>query len=284
MFKLKNWLKVGALSFAMMTTTMVSAHSNHQQQDQNNVAVQMYTLRNEGSLEEQFAMAQRAGFRAVELVGTHGVDSGELKRLLDEYGLEAMAAHVQLADLRNDLQTVIAFNQAVDNDVIIMPWVPVEDRPDSAQGWRELGQELDQIGQTLRKNGMTLAYHNHDIEMKKYQGKTALEWLISASSGRNLQFELDAAWVFRGGQNPQEWIKRIGHRLFSIHVKDNSGIGTHDDEMNFTVVGNGIMGWDEILPTAQRANVAWYVVEHDLPADAESVITEANQYLQTHLR
>lgn len=284
MFKLKNWVKAGALTLGVMATAVVSAHPKHDHHQQENIAVQMYTLRDQGSLEEQFAMAQRAGFHAVELVGTHDVDSYELNRLLNEYDLDAMAAHVQLEALRNDLQTVITFNKAVDNDVIIMPWLPAEERPDSARGWRELGQELDQIGQTLRRNGMTLAYHNHDFEMKKFHGKTALEWIISASQARNLKIELDAAWVSRGGQDPAQFIKKLRHRLFSIHVKDNSGIGTHDDERNFTVVGDGIMAWDEVLPAAERAHARWFVVEHDQPADAEAIITKANQYLKDHLR
>ncbi|MGY0615518.1 sugar phosphate isomerase/epimerase family protein [Vibrio sp. FJH11] len=276
--KLKNWVKTGALTLGLLSSSLVMANVN-----KSDIALQMYTLRDVGTLEEQFAMAQRTGFHAVELVGTQGVDSFELNRLLELHQLDAMGAHVQLADLRNDLNTVISFNQSIDNQVIIMPWLAAEDRPTSAQGWKELGQELDAIGKTLRENGMQLAYHNHDFEMKKYDGKLALEWMLEGSNADNLKLELDAAWVSRGGQDPAKLIKKWKKRIFSVHAKDNSGIGTHDNERNFTVIGDGIMAWDEVLPAAQKANVQWYVVEHDMPADAEAIISKANQYLIEHL-
>lgn len=277
--KLKNWVKTGALTLGLLSSSLIMANAKHQ----DDIALQMYTLRDIGSLEEQFALAQKTGFHAVELVGTQGLESGDLNRLLAQYQLEAMGAHVQLADLRNDLNTVISFNQSIDNPVIIMPWLAAKDRPTSAQGWKELGQELDAIGQTLRKNGMQLAYHNHDFEMKKYDGKLALDWILEGSHPDNLKLELDAAWVSRGGQDPTKLINKWKNRIFSIHAKDNSGIGTHDNERNFTVIGDGIMAWDEVLPAAQKANVQWYVVEHDLPADAEAIISKANHYLIEHL-
>ncbi|MGE1076488.1 sugar phosphate isomerase/epimerase, partial [Pseudomonas fragariae (ex Marin et al. 2024)] len=37
------------------------------------IALQMYTLRNVGTMEQQFSLAQSAGFSAVELVGDQGV-------------------------------------------------------------------------------------------------------------------------------------------------------------------------------------------------------------------
>lgn len=277
--QLKQWIKTGVFSLGLLTSAVAMAHAKHQ----DDIALQMYTLRDVGTLEEQFAMAQRTGFHAVELVGTQGVDSYELNRLLELHQLEAMGAHVQLAELRNDLNTVISFNKSIDNQVVIMPWLAADDRPTSAQGWKELGQELDAIGKTLRENGMLLAYHNHDFEMKKYDGKLALEWILEGSHADNLQLELDAAWVSRGGQDPAKLIKKWKKRIFSLHAKDNSGIGTNDNERNFTVIGDGIMAWDEVLPAAQKANVQWYVVEHDMPADAEAIIGKANKYLIDHL-
>lgn len=43
------------------------------------------------------------------------------------------------------------------------------------------------------------------------------------------------------------------------------------------------MAWDEVLPVAQKEYVQWYVVEHDMPADAEAIISKANQYLNENL-
>ncbi|XAW87485.1 hypothetical protein ABDK09_04425 [Vibrio sp. CDRSL-10 TSBA] len=135
--KLNHWLKTGVFSIGLLASSLAMAHAKHQE----DISLQMYTLRDVGTLEEQFSMAQRSGFHAVELVGTQGVDSYEMNRLLTAHQLNAMAAHVQLADLRNDLATVISFNQAIDNNVVIMPWLAAEDRPSTAEGWKALGKE-----------------------------------------------------------------------------------------------------------------------------------------------
>ncbi len=72
----------------------------------------MYTLRNVGTLEQQFFLAQSAGFSAVELVGDQGVSADELNRLLKKYNLTVTSAHVQLEALRRQLPETIAFNRA----------------------------------------------------------------------------------------------------------------------------------------------------------------------------
>jgi hypothetical protein len=75
------------------------------------IAVQMYTLRSAGSLEQQLKIVQDAGVGAVETVGTQGVSATELKRLLDRYSIKAVSSHVPLAELRKDLDGVVAFNR-----------------------------------------------------------------------------------------------------------------------------------------------------------------------------
>lgn len=247
------------------------------------IALQMYTLRDSGTLEQQFAIAQRAGFHAVELVGDQGVSAGEMKRLLSKYRLKAIADHVQLEDLQNDAASIIAFNKAIGNKTLVMPWLKLEVRPDSAAEWRQLGQKLNTIGKQLRTEGMTLAFHNHNFEMKKYEGKTALDLLMESSQPENLKLELDVAWVSRGGQDPAAILSQYKGRIFAIHAKDNASIGVRDDEMNFAPAGEGLLAWNEILPAARAAGTQWYIVEHDKPKDAESIITAANRFLQPQL-
>lgn len=243
------------------------------------LALQMYTLRNVGTLEEQFAVAQASGFSAVELVGTQGVSATEMKTLLEKYQLKVTSDHVQLAELRSNAAEIITFNKAVGNKVLVVPYLQIPDRPDSAAGWKTLAHELDALGSQVRKQGMVLAYHNHDFELKKYDGKTALEILFDNSAPANLQMELDVAWVSRGGQDPVRLLKKYQGRVYAIHAKDNAGIGIRNDEMNFAPAGEGLLAWNEVLPAAVKADTRWFIVEHDLPKDPQSIIRQANQYL-----
>ena len=247
------------------------------------IALQMYTLRNVGTPAEQFAMAHKAGFEHVELVGTHGLDAKQMKALLAKNQLSVTSSHVQLSALEQDYQQTVAFNKAVGNHTIVVPWIEPADRPDSTQGWIDYAQRLDKLGAKLRKDGIQLGYHNHNFEMKKYDGVTALEIIFNHSQRDNLKLEMDAAWVSRGGQDPARILKEYPGRVFAIHAKDNASIGIRDDEMNFAPLGEGLLDWKTILPAAKASGVKWFIIEHDKPKDAWSIISTSHQNLRAAL-
>jgi len=246
------------------------------------IAVQMYTLRNAGSLDQQLKIVHDAGVGAVETVGTQNVSAAELKQVLDRYGIKAISSHVQLADLRNDLEAAIAFNRSIGNTTLVVPYLDKKDRPTDAAGWTALGQELGGIAAKAKAKGMRLAYHNHDFELVDFNGKTGLE-LLFAAAGPDLQTELDLAWVARSGHDPVVMLGKFKGHLFAVHAKDNAPKGQAADEGGFAAVGQGVLDWPAILPAAAAAGVQWYIVEHDQPRDPAKVIQTGADYLREHL-
>ncbi|MDR7342771.1 sugar phosphate isomerase/epimerase [Pantoea alhagi] len=246
-------------------------------------ALQMYTLRNVGSADEQFAMAHKAGFKNVEIVGTHDLSAAQLRAELQKYQLNVTSSHVQLSVLENQYQETVSFSKAVNNRTLIVPWIDPEHRPDSKQAWIDFAERLNRLGAKLRHDGLQLAYHNHNFEMKKYQGETALDIILQHTQPENLMIELDVAWVSRGGQDPVRFLKTYPGRFYAIHAKDNSSIGIRDDEMNFAPLGEGILDWGTILPAAKQSGVKWFIIEHDKPKDPWSIITTSRKNLDAML-
>ncbi|MBD7922954.1 sugar phosphate isomerase/epimerase [Xanthomonas sp. CFBP 8703] len=246
------------------------------------IAVQMYTLRDAGSLDQQLKIVHDAGVGAVETVGTQNVSAVELKQLLDRYAIKAISSHVQLADLRKDLDGVVAFNRSIGNTTLVVPYLAEKDRPTDAAGWTALGRELGQIAKRARAKGMRLAYHNHDFELVDFDGKTGLE-LLFAAAGPDLQTELDLAWVARAGYDPAAMLGKFKGRMFAVHAKDNAPKGQAEDEGGFAAVGRGVLDWNAILPAAAGAGVRWYIIEHDHPRDPATVIQTGADYLREHL-
>ncbi|WP_312237487.1 sugar phosphate isomerase/epimerase [Stenotrophomonas sp.] len=246
------------------------------------IAVQMYTLRDAGTLDQQLKIVHDAGVGAVETVGTQNVSSVELKRLLDRYSIKAISSHVQLDELRKDLDGVVAFNRSIGNTTLVVPYLEEKARPTDAAGWTALGRELGGIATRARAGGMRLAYHNHDFELVDFDGRTGLE-LLFAAAGPDLQTELDLAWVARAGHDPAVMLAKFRGRLFAVHAKDNAPKGQAEDEGGFAAVGQGVLDWKAILPAAADAGVQWYIVEHDHPRDPAKVIQASADYLRTHL-
>ena len=246
------------------------------------IAVQMYTLRNAGSLDQQLKIVHDAGVGAVETVGTQGVSAPELKQLLDRYAIKAISSHVPLAELRKDLPGVVAFNRSIGNTTLVVPYLDAKDRPTDAAGWTALGQELGRISKQVRAEGMRLAYHNHDFELVDFNGRTGLE-LLFAAAGPDLQTELDLAWVARAGYDPAVMLGTFRGRLFAVHAKDNAPKGQAEDEGGFAAIGQGVLDGNAILPAAAGAGVQWYIIEHDQPRDPAKVIKTGADYLRDHL-
>ena len=247
------------------------------------IAIQLYTLRDYGTLEEQLALVSEAGYPAVELVGTHNLSAEEMLALLDEYGLETPTAHIGMEMLRNDLESVIDFANNVGIETVVMPWLPAEERPGTAEGWQELGQELGEIGARLQEEGLQLAYHNHDFEMQEIDGRLALDWLLEDAEPGNLMWQADVAWIARGGQDPAELLKRYEGRVVSIHAKDVAPEGENEDQGGWADVGYGTLNWDEVLAAAAQAGADWYIVEHDQPVDYPQTVNRSIETLRERL-
>ncbi|MHC9011201.1 sugar phosphate isomerase/epimerase family protein [Stenotrophomonas rhizophila] len=269
-------------TLALLLLVALPAFAGDPAGPQQPIAVQMYTLRDAGTLDQQLKIVHDAGVGAVETVGTQNVSATELKHLLDRYSIKAISSHVQLADLRSDLAGVAAFNRSIGNTTLVVPYLDEKDRPTDAAGWTALGQELGRIAAQANAQGMRLAYHNHDFELVDFNGKTGLE-LLFAAAGPDLQTELDLAWVARAGHDPVVMLGKFRGHVFAVHAKDNAPRGQAEDEGGFAAVGQGVLDWNAILPAAAAAGVQWYIVEHDHPRDPAKVIKTGADYLRQHL-
>ncbi|OCK48828.1 xylose isomerase [Stenotrophomonas maltophilia] len=266
----------------VLLLTALPAFAGEAASTQKPIAVQMYTLRNAGSLDQQLKIVHDAGVHAVETVGTQNTSATELKQLLDRYSIKAISSHVPLAELRSNLDGVVAFNRSIGNTTLVVPYLDKKDRPTDAAGWTALGQELGSIARQVRAKGMRLAYHNHDFELVDFNGRTGLE-LLFAAAGPDLQTELDLAWVARAGLDPALMLEKFRGHMFAVHAKDNAPKGQAEDEGGFAAVGQGVLDWNAILPAAAAAGVHWYIIEHDQPRDPAKIIQTGADYLREHL-
>ncbi len=281
MLTLRGFL-VGTTMLAVATIGGTAALAQDRDTGALPIAVQMFTLRNSGSLDDQLAAVEAAGVTAVETVGMQDTDAETLKAALDKHKITPIATHAQLADLRDNLDAVIAFNKAIGNTVLVVPFLKPEQRPTDAAGWAALGTELKAISDKVKAQGMTLAYHNHDFEMAQFDGRTALEIMMEAA-GPDVKNELDLAWVARGGFDPAEYLGRFDNRVFAVHAKDNAPAGEAADEKGFKALGQGTLDWAKILPAAEDAGVQWYIIEHDQPLDAPAVVKTGAEFLTANL-
>jgi sugar phosphate isomerase/epimerase len=232
------------------------------------LSIQLYTLRSLGDLDRVLDTVKQAGYGRVETVGSHLDDAENVRSKLDARGLKVSSSHVSLATLRDRPEAVIEACRTLGFDQLFMPAVSQEHRQSEAAFWRALGCELGEIAERMRDQGIAFGYHNHDWELTPKDGvKTALELIFEGAADSPLSWQVDIAWLVRGGADPKGWMHRYRDRVISAHVKDIAPEGRNEDQDGWADVGAGLLDWRELWPAARAAGAKWMVVEHDKPSD-----------------
>lgn len=82
---------------------------------------------------------------------------------------------------------------------------------------------LDRLGAELRKLGMRLAYHNHDMEMR--QSAREFHHMMLGTDPENVHLCLDAHWVYRGAGNSQvalfDIVRLYADRIVELHLRQS---------------------------------------------------------------
>lgn len=234
------------------------------------LSIQLYSLRTmSGGLPEVLHTVKAAGYRHVELIGSHLDDAANVRRQLDARELGVSSSHVGIAALRERFDAVMAACRTLGFTQLFMPSVPPEERQSPEPYWTRLGRELGQMALRAKDRGIDLGYHNHHWELNpQADGRTALDCLFGAAGSAPLTWQADVAWLVRGNADPVALLQQHKARVVSVHAKDLAPAGTRLDEDGWADVGHGVLDWRGTLAPAAVANGArWLVAEHDKPSD-----------------
>jgi sugar phosphate isomerase/epimerase len=227
------------------------------------IAVQLYTVRDLAARDLPGTLGQvaSAGYRAVEVAGLPAVAPAVLRTMLDDAGLQVIAAHHSLADFRRDRDGSLDALAAIGAPRAIVPWLAEEDRASSA-AVRAVAKELAGIADAAASRGIGLGYHNHAFEFDPIDGTTTWDVLLDALPP-SIEIELDVYWAAFAGRDPAALLADLGSRVRLLHMKDMAHGPTRQD----AAPGDGVLPWDAIVAAAGRAGVEWYIVEQDNPGD-----------------
>ena len=124
---------------------------------------------------------------------------------------------------------------------------------------KALAEQIEAAAVAMGKAGITLSYHNHDIEFKRVEGELVLDLIYG--NAPHLLAEIDTYWVQSGGQNPVKWIERFSGREPLLHLKEYGVLsqGVH----TMFAVGHGNLDWRGIIAAGEAAGVEYFIVEQD---------------------
>ena len=141
------------------------------------------------------------------------------KNLMKDSGLSVISLHTDLGSLENDPDAVIFDAKEFGTDTVVITGMYRFDYSDEAPV-RDLAKRLNKAGEVLKKEGISLLYHNHNVELLKAGSKCAYDILIEETDPESVNFEFDSYWFTDAGADAKLWMKKLGKRMKLWHVTD----------------------------------------------------------------
>lgn len=231
------------------------------------ISFQLYSSRNAPSQVGVLSMLADLGYTQVEgFGGVYGAPS-EFRDAMAEAGVTMPSGHFGVAELENDFVASLNTARTLGVRHVIAPYLDEQSRPTDTDGYKAFAARLAELHTKVTGEGFSFSWHNHDFEFAPLPDGTIPMQLLLEEVG-DLTWEADLAWVVRGGEDPEGWLKRYAERVIAIHVKDIAPVGQNADEDGWADVGQGTIDWGGLTKCARHvAPEALMIMEHDNPSD-----------------
>ena len=266
--------------------------------DQKYIGLQLYTVRDFMSKDPAGTLARVAsiGFTSVEgatYTGTqnfYGMDATSFAALLKQYNLIMPSAHYRLGEdlmngkpmrgtILNDWQRAVDDAAAVGVKYMVCAWLSETERG-NLDHYQKVAEHLNKAGETCKKAGIQLCYHNHDFEFIQENGKYPYEILLGHADPELVKMEIDLYWLTKANQDPIALIEQHPGRFPLWHIKDMDRGAEHV----FTEVGNGVIDFKAIFKHAHKAGLKYFFVEQDkCPGNPYDSISQSINYIRKNL-
>ena len=232
-----------------------------QHYDVTRVALQLYTIRREceRDLEDALRRVGRQGYDGVELFDLHGHEAARVRAWLDDSQLVVAGRHARLEALEEELPALVDELGVLGTDRVAISWID----PELLSDPRPVVERIAAAARAARAARLRLGLHNHWSELEPLEDGGSFLDALRELPADLLWLELDLGWIWQAGADPLDELLRTAGRCPLVHAKDYRSRDGRDD----VPVGEGVVGYERLLPAAVAAGAEWIVVEEDEVGD-----------------
>jgi sugar phosphate isomerase/epimerase len=287
----RSFIKTTTMASAVVLVKPSLANFNHSY-----IGLQLYTVRDamQKDVAGTLARVAQIGYNSVE--GTYsngqfyGMDAKAFSDLLKKNNQVMFSCHYRLGEDKDNGKEMTGtilhgWDKAVDDakavgcGYMVCAWLSPTERGNTDH-YKLLAGYLNKAGETCKKAGIQLCYHNHDFEFIKDNNQVPYGILLNETDKDLVKFEADLYWVTKAGQDPVALFNAHARRFPLWHVKDMDNTSQH----SFTEVGNGTIDFKNIFKYADKSGLKYFFVEQDsTPGDPFNSITQSIAYVKKNL-
>ncbi|MDR3093084.1 MAG: sugar phosphate isomerase/epimerase [Bacteroidales bacterium] len=283
----RDFLQKGAMAVLAGCGMSAEALAASMAKKSNRIGIQLYSIREylpkdfTGSLQKLADI----GYSHVEAYGVDGdkflhKTLKETSAIVKDMGMKLTSTHCGTGLLPADTQakewdywrkTAQAMKE-VGGKFLAQPWVPSMKTIDEL---KRSAEQFNKVGEICKKNGLKFAFHNHDIEFKKFdgQGPVIEDFLLKNTDPELVFFQLDLGHVINGGGDILDYMRKYPKRFLSWHASDfKKGQG-------YIELGQGDVPWYDLFKIAKSYGLEDLTMEHESGDDRFAIMKRNFDYL-----
>jgi len=173
-------------------------------------------------------------FDGYEPLANNPQELDQLGPLLEKHGLEIRSLYVnselhERDRAQDSIESVLAIAEKakeIGTKIIVTNPSPIRwggpENKDDAQ-LKVQAAAIEKLGRQLKAMGLTLAYHNHDIELRN--AAREFHHMMAGTNPEYVTLCLDAHWIYRGAGNSAvalfDVLKLYGPRITELHLRQS---------------------------------------------------------------
>jgi len=230
----------------------------------NTLGYQLYTLQKfEGGMEATFDAVKALGIDHIEAwCGAVPDDPNastsldDMRQALSNTGMRLTCGHLTVDEFDNRYE---AWRDLL-KDFGSRDWVIPFAKAKGLEAWLALIPKFREMEIRLQRDGLSLGYHNHHMELEKLGDRHVMEHLLDNMPELKAQFHI-SQFLPERGIVLADWIRKYEGRVCSLHVNDA------DAENSSTRLGEGSCNVEEVIRAALDTGVDTFIIETFLTRD-----------------
>ena len=212
-----------------------------------------------------------AGFTQIELCSPYGYDDfsslqkykpKELRRLLEDWGLECVSAHWSADELFQRADQSIAYAKEFGMTQMAIaalgPWSPRT--TETVDDVKRMVEPFNGFAEKAHAAGIVALLHNEGFVSEYIDGKPVYDMMIGDlnPSTTKLQFQVS---TLQQGYDAVTYFEKYPGRFLSMHCQDWVKDSTTKSGFRQVPLGKGVVDWKSVFAAARIGGVKNYFVE-----------------------
>ena len=180
----------------------------------------------------------------------------ELKKITNDSGLQTTSCHFTWKEITDDasLAERIEFaNQLGLKHMVCSGGLGAK----TADEIKKRCEQMNHIGELVKKGGMVAGYHNHNGEFdEKLNGSPIYDLMLEQLDPSLVKMQFQVAAI-TSGYKAQDYFRKFPGRFISAHLQDYAP----SDHKKEVVMGTGIVDWKDFFEATKVGGLSYIFVE-----------------------